>query len=180
MARSADRPSRSTEYLDRAPAATSFWQAARQSDDAGNHFLPDLRPHRAQNPAEHPADAVAARLAAAIILEQHDSAQFDLARRLLERAIAKDPGSADGYYRMGVLDQEQGKWSDSVTMLKRGAALRPESSKTHLRLAVAYFHLEQKEQAHREAALQKQFRQSEDADMEARRKELTTFILEMR
>ena len=128
---------------------------------------------------QHPTDAVVGRLAAATILEQHDSAQFDLARRMLERAIAQDPRSADGFYRLGVLDQEQGKWSDSVTRLQRAAALWPGSSKTHLRLAVAYYHLGQKEQAHQEAMLQKQYRQSEDADMEAKRKELTTFILQM-
>lgn len=129
---------------------------------------------------QHPTDAVAARLAAATILEQHDSAQFDLAQRLLERAIAQDPRSADGYYRMGVLDQERGAWGDSVTMLKQAAALDPKSSKTHLRLAVAYSHLEQRDQARREAVLQKQYRQSEDTDMEAKRKDLTTFILEIR
>ena len=126
----------------------------------------------------HPTDFVAATLAASAILEWHDSARYDLARQLLEKVIAKGPASADAYYRMGVLDQEQGKWTDSVAMLKRADALRPRWTKTHLRLAQAYFHLDQKQQAHREAELARQFRQSEDADAESKRAQLKTFVLE--
>jgi tetratricopeptide (TPR) repeat protein len=126
----------------------------------------------------HPTDVVAARLAAATIVEWHDSTRYDVARQLLERAIAQDPGSADGYFHMGVLDQEQGKWSDSVSMLKHATALRPASSKTHVRLAQAYSRLGQKQAAHSEALLARQFRQSEDIEMETKRKDLRTFILE--
>jgi lipopolysaccharide biosynthesis regulator YciM len=127
----------------------------------------------------HNTDAVAARLAASIILTRHDSSRFALARQLLQTAITIDPRSAEGYYEMGVLEQEQGKWQNSVAMLKKSDALRHASSKTHLRLAIAYSHLDLKEQAHEEAALQKQLRQSEDADIEAKRSAIRTFMLEM-
>ena len=129
---------------------------------------------------EHQADAVAGRLAAATIIEWHDSAQYNLSRHLLERAITRDPRSSDAYYRMGILDQEQERWSDSIMALKRAAALRPASSKTHLRLAQAYSHLGETDNAHREASLAKEFRQSEDIEMETKRKELKTFLLDTR
>lgn len=127
---------------------------------------------------QHPADADAARLAAATILEEHDTAQFQFARRLLESVIAKNPRSADAFYRLGVLDQEEQKWSDSVAVLKRADALHPKWSKTHFRLALAYSHLNRKQDAHQEGELQKQFRASEDIEMENQRKEVMTFLFE--
>jgi tetratricopeptide (TPR) repeat protein len=128
----------------------------------------------------HKTDAAAARLAASFILTRHDSARLPLAGQFLQTVISLDPQSAEAYYELGVLKQQQGQWQESLAMLKKSDGLRHGSSKTHLKLALAYSHLGQPEHAHAEAALQKQLRQAEDADMEARRSALSTFLLEMR
>ena len=128
----------------------------------------------------HPENVAAGEAAAAIILAEHDSDRFQVARTLLQAAMLKDPQSADVYYRMGILDQEQGKWQQSVLMLKRSAALRPNYSKVHLRLALAYSHLDSKGNAHEEADLQRRIRAAEDAEMEARRRDIKTFVLDMK
>ena len=126
----------------------------------------------------HSGDTVAARLAAASVLEARDSANYGLARILLERALALDSQSAEAYYRFGILDQEEGKWADSIPMLNRAVALRAAWSKAHQRLARAYSHLDQREQAQREASLARELLQKEDTDAEVKRSELKTFILD--
>ena len=128
----------------------------------------------------HPDNVSADEAAAAIILEQHDAERFQLARKLLEKAMLIEPQSAEVYYRIGVLDQEQEKWEESISMLKRSAALRPNYSRVHLRLALAYSHLDSKGNAHQEADLQRKIRSAEDADMEARRRDIKTFVLDMK
>jgi tetratricopeptide (TPR) repeat protein len=123
--------------------------------------------------ARHRENTAAGTAAASVILEQQDSAKFELARQLLEHAISKEPASPDAYYRMGVLDQEQGRWAGSLPMLKRAAALRPNFSKVHFRLALAYGHLGRKEEARREALLQR----SDRGEEEARLAQIKTFVL---
>jgi len=128
----------------------------------------------------HSSDIAAASLAAAAVLEWHDTARYALARELLGNVIARDRGSADGYYNMGVLDQAEAKWNESIPMLTHAISLRPHWSSAHLRLAQAYKHLDQNDQAHREASLASHFRSEEDAAMQNKREVIKTFVMDER
>jgi tetratricopeptide (TPR) repeat protein len=127
----------------------------------------------------HPNNASVATAIAAAILEEHDPAKLPLARRLLDEALAAAPNSAAPYFQLGVWYQQQARWKDSVGALEKAAALSPASSKTHLKLALAYSHLNQPEEARRQAVLQRECRKTEQEEAEARRTEINTFLVNM-
>jgi len=126
----------------------------------------------------HPEDAAAGTAAASVIVRTRQVGKFDIARQMLARAIAANPKDAESWFERGVLDLEQSDWRDSVEALRRAAELRPASSKTLWRLAQAYSHLGDKEQAHREVLLQQRFHQTEEAERDARQRSVQTFILD--
>jgi predicted Zn-dependent protease len=76
-----------------------------------------------------------------------------------------------------VLDQQQMRWQDSVAALDRAIALEPESSQAHYRLARAYSHLGRQEQARGEIALQQKYSQQEKDSLNARLRQVTTFLV---
>jgi len=99
----------------------------------------------------HPRDTAAAIAAASTIIRTRQVAKFDMARQMLSGAIAADPKNPSAWFEMGVLDLQQNNWGESVASMRRAAEIQPASSKAHWRLAQAYFHLGDKEQAHQEA-----------------------------
>jgi tetratricopeptide (TPR) repeat protein len=94
----------------------------------------------------------------------------------LEQAAAADPSLADTYYQLGVLDQEETHWQDSTTPLKKAIALNPVFAEAHYRLARAYSHLGRREDAAREIALQQRYAKEQKDSVDARLKEVTTFL----
>lgn len=125
----------------------------------------------------HPADAAGNTAAASLIVNRGQTAKFDGARRMLERAIAADPGSAEPWLELGILELERGNWRESLAALRKAAALRPASSKTHWRLAQTYSHLGEREKAHEELALHEQCHETEEAGQDAHQRSIQTFIL---
>ena len=129
----------------------------------------------------HPSNATIATYAAASILHRPSTSEnVSAARRLLDRAIAEQPTLAEPYYQMGLLEQYQSRWPESISPLERAIALKPSLSKAHYHLALAYSHAGARDKAHEEIALQKQYSQQEKDDLNAKFKEVTTFMVTMR
>jgi len=129
---------------------------------------------------QHLQNAVAATFAAASILRRPDGEQdFLEAKRLLEQAIAADPKLADAYFQLGVLDQQQMQWQESATALEKAIALRPDFAQAHYRLARAYMRLGKHDQAQAEISLQQKYNTRETDRLNARLKEVTTFLVTM-
>jgi hypothetical protein len=99
-------------------------------------------------------------------VEKRDNAK---ARALLQQAIAADP-------RLGVLDQEETHWQDSTTPLERAIALKPNLAETHYRLSRAYSHLGRRDDAAKQIELQQRYAKEQKDSLDARLKEVTTFL----
>ena len=129
---------------------------------------------------QHPKDAILATYAATSILHQPaDSAQLDVARHLLAAAIRANPDLPEARYGMGLLLQTESAWAKSIPELEAAIRLRPEYASAHYRLAMALSHTGQHEQARAEIALQQKYNQQEQAGVDARLKQVTTFLVNM-
>jgi tetratricopeptide (TPR) repeat protein len=127
---------------------------------------------------KHTKNAPVATYAAASILHRpSDQQDLGLAQKLLEQAIAADPKFPESYYQLGVLDQQKRNWQASMIPLEKAIALKPTYSQAHYRLALAYSHTGQHEKAQAEIALQQKYSQQEKDDLNARFKQVTTFLV---
>ena len=127
---------------------------------------------------KHPKNATVATYAAASIL--HRSNQTDdlaVASRLLDQAIGLDPDLAEAHFQKGLLLQTRGQWKESVTELETAIKLKPGASKAHYRLALAYSHTGQRDKAEEQIALQKKYSEEEKDGLNARLKEVKTFLI---
>lgn len=129
---------------------------------------------------QHPRDAILATYAATRILHQPaDSAQLEAARRLLAAAIRANPNLAEAHFGMGLLLQTESAWGRSIPELQAAIRLRPEYASAHYRLAMAFSHTGQHDQARAEIALQQKYNQQEQAGVDTRLKQVTTFLVNM-
>lgn len=129
---------------------------------------------------QHPKDAILATYAATSILHQPaDRGQLEVARHLLEAAIRANPNLPEARYGMGLLLQTESQWAESIPALQSAIRLRPEYASAHYRLAMALSHTGQHEQARAEIALQQKYNQQEQAGVDARLKQVTTFLVNM-
>lgn len=128
----------------------------------------------------HPKDAVLATYAATSILHQPaDADQLAVARKLLETAMTANPNLPEAHYGMGLLLQTQSQWAQSIPELRAAIRLRPAYASAHYRLALALSHTGQHEQANAEIALEQKYDHDEQASVEARLKQVTTFLVKM-
>jgi tetratricopeptide (TPR) repeat protein len=129
---------------------------------------------------QHPRDAILATYAATSILHQPaDTNQLNLARRLLGAAIRSNPSLPEAHYGMGLLLQTESEWPQSISELQAAIRLRPDYASAHYRLAMALSHTGQHDQARAEIALQQKYNQQEQAGVDARLKQVTTFLVNM-
>jgi tetratricopeptide (TPR) repeat protein len=127
----------------------------------------------------HPRDARAATYAASMLLTERTSdRQNELARKLLTSALAANPRLADAHYRMGILEQNEGNWAASIPDLQRAVALKPNFAQAHYRLALAYWRAGRKADGQSEMDLEKQYAQQAEDDLNARLRQITTFIVD--
>ena len=75
-----------------------------------------------------------------------------------------------------MLEQEGAHWRDSAAPLEKAIALKPTLAEAHYRLARAYSHLGRREDAAKEIALQQRYSKEQTASVDARLKEVTTFL----
>lgn len=126
---------------------------------------------------QHPKNAEAATYTATMLLHQPaDKRDNAKARALLEQATAADPKLADAWYQLGVLDQEEGKWQQSTQPLEKAIGLKASLAEAHYRLARAYSHLGRHADAQKEIALQQRYSKEQQESVDARLKEVTTFL----
>jgi tetratricopeptide (TPR) repeat protein len=126
---------------------------------------------------QHPKNAEATTYAATALLHQPaDKRDNAKARALLQQAIAAAPRLADAWYQLGVLDQEEGKWQESTASLEQAIALKPTLAEAHYRLARAYAHTGRHDDAAKEIALQQRYSKEQKDSVDARLKEVTTFL----
>lgn len=129
---------------------------------------------------KHPKDAMLASYAATSILHQPaDAAQLALARRLLENAMRADPSLPEAHYGMGLLLQTESQWPQSIPELRTAIRLRPGYASAHYRLALALSHTGHHEEANAEIALEQKYNQQEQASVDARLKQVTTFLVKL-
>ena len=126
----------------------------------------------------HPTDAKAATYAASWLLKYEDSGQhLDLARNLLEHAIAANPTLPEAMFQMGMVMQNGSDWKGSIPFLERAVKLKPDYAQAHYRLALAYWRTGRKQDGQAQMALQKKFARQEQQDLERRLRQITTFTL---
>lgn len=111
----------------------------------------------------HPGNTDVSTAAATLLMHDGgDEASLTRAREILRRAMGDHSKSAESCYAMGLLDQRERKWHQSIAMLEQAVRLRPEFPQAHYRLAMAYSHDGNEEKAHVEAALEKKYQQNEE------------------
>jgi tetratricopeptide (TPR) repeat protein len=128
----------------------------------------------------HPGDAKVATYAASTLLEKTQTEpQMQLARKLLESAIAADPNLAAAQYQMGVLKQNESDWAGSIPFLESALRLKPDYAKAHYHLALAYWRTGRKQDGEAEMELQKKFSKQQRQDLEQRVQQITTFLVQV-
>lgn len=93
--------------------------------------------------------------------------------------MAANPALPEAHYGMGLLLQTQSQWAQSIPELRTAIRLRPTYASAHYRLALALSHTGQHEQANVEIALEQKYNQQEQDSVEARLKQVTTFLVKM-
>lgn len=128
----------------------------------------------------HRSDAEVATYAASSLMAQNASAQnTDLARRLLERALARNPDLPEAQLQMGVVLQDESDWKGSIVYLERALQLKPDFAQAHYRLALAYWRTGRKEDGQAQMELQKKFARQEQDDLNRRLRQITTFVVDV-
>jgi len=129
----------------------------------------------------HPRDAKASTFAASMLLtETAGEHRIDMARKLLDNALASAPTFADAQYEMGLLKQREGDWKGSVPNLETAVRLKPDLAEAHYRLGLAYWRTGQKQDAQQQMALQKQYSQQQQKDLDRRLREITVFLMDVK
>lgn len=128
----------------------------------------------------HPENALVSTFAATQVLHNLDSStQNELARTLLQAAIAADPKLPQAQYQMGVLLQAELHWPESIPFLEAAIRLKPDYAEAHYRLARAYYQSGRKEEARVQLALQQKYSKQAKQDRDAKLEQITTFIVSM-
>ncbi len=126
----------------------------------------------------HPENAKAAIYAATSLLNKptadQDAAQ---AEHLLHQAILADPHLPEAYYELGVLRQQTSNWKDSADWFRKAISIRPSYAEAHYRLARSLSHMGDREEARKEVDLQQKFSQTEKDQVNAKLRQITTFIV---
>ncbi len=130
--------------------------------------------------ARHPDNAVIATYAATSILHQpQGQQQLETARTLLTKALQADPRMPEAQFAMGLLLQQENEWKESIPPLETAIQLKPDYATAHYRLALAYNHSGEKQQAQQEIALELKYSKEDRAEVENRLRSVTTFLVKM-
>jgi tetratricopeptide (TPR) repeat protein len=133
-----------------------------------------LEHHAETNPQNAAVDTYAAT---SILARPDETANLAVAGKLLDAAIRIEPTSAEAHFQKGSLLQDLDRWKDSISELETSIALKPESSKAHYRLALAYIHIGNREKGKEQIGLQKKFRELERDRVSARFNEVQMFLV---
>jgi predicted Zn-dependent protease len=129
----------------------------------------------------HPKDTVVATYAAGTLLTGNSGPRnADLARKLLIRSIAANPGLPEAQFEMGVVLQQSDDWKGSIPYLERAVKLKPDYAQAHYRLARAYWKAGRKEDGQTQMELQQKFAHQEQDDLNRRLGQIVTLGVEVK
>ena len=97
--------------------------------------------------------------------EGEPAADLAVIEGLLKKAIAADPALYETHFQLGVLYQDQQKYSDAIREFNQTLTLRPDYNRAHYRLFLLYSRTHQKQLADQHLAILKQIKH-EDAEAE--------------
>jgi tetratricopeptide (TPR) repeat protein len=108
--------------------------------------------------------------------------QVDLGQlvTLLEKSISLDPTFPDAHVQLGIVYEEQKKYSESVKEWERAVKLKPDLADAHYRLGRAYSRIGQKERAQGEFDLYTRFHEQQAEQEEKARKDMRIFVYSMK
>ncbi len=115
-----------------------------------------------------------------LLAETKNEERINEARHLLNDALIADPNLPDAQYHMGLLKQDEGDWTGSVSNLETAVKKKPDFAQAHYRLALAYWRVGRKQEAQAQMELQKQYSRQEQEDLDRRLRQITTFIAEVK
>jgi tetratricopeptide (TPR) repeat protein len=128
----------------------------------------------------HPQDAAVAAYAATSLLHKPSAERdLDTAAKLLQSALLADPRLPQAQFEMGVLLQTESKWKESIAPLEAAIRLKPDYAVAHYRLARAYSRQGQTEKAKNQIDLYQAYNKKNEADLDARMKEITTLVMKI-
>jgi len=126
----------------------------------------------------HPQNAAIDTYAAtSILIRAGEAPNLSLAGSLLDKAIQIDPKRADAHYEKGMLLQSQEQWRESIPELETAAMLKPESSKAHYRLGLAYSRVGNRDKAREQFVLEKKYREEMKDDIDSSLRDIQIFLV---
>jgi tetratricopeptide (TPR) repeat protein len=131
-------------------------------------LLPEIRNRLAGFVRLYPDNGPAAYYYAMSLWQQAESESTpNLAQieTLLKKAAAAEPSSYEAHFQLGVLYQDQQKYSEAISELDQTLALRPDFNRAHYRLMQLYNRTHRKDLADQQLAILKQIKK-QDADAE--------------
>jgi lipopolysaccharide biosynthesis regulator YciM len=122
----------------------------------------------------HPSDAKTAAYAASSLRNQSDyEKNADLARKLVESALATNPNLPEAQFQMGVILQDSRDWKRSIPYLERAVSLKCDYAQAHYLLARAYWRTGRRQEGDAQMELQKKFARQEEDDLNQRLRQIT-------
>jgi tetratricopeptide (TPR) repeat protein len=95
--------------------------------------------------------------------DQWNKTDIDHVEALLKTAIALNPHLYETHFQLGVLYQEQERYSDAIAEYREAVKLRPDFGKAHYRLARTYRIAGKKALAQKELAISRRLREHAEA-----------------
>ena len=143
--------------------------------------LPCIEPELLRFVQQQPGSAIANYLYAMAIRKSSGNASVpdssDQTEAYLRKAIAIDPGYADAYLQLGVLQAARKDYEKAIVFYKQAIAADPGMSDAYYRLAVAYDRNGQSAHAKEEFQLHDEVARRQAAEIERQRKEVKQFLV---
>lgn len=126
----------------------------------------------------HPRNAKAATNAASFLMKHdNDQQNVNLARNLLQRALATDPNLPEAQFEMAAVLQDSEDWKGSIPYLERALKLKPDFSEAHYRLARAYWRTGRRQDGDTQMALQRKSAHQNEVELDQRLRQVTSLAV---
>lgn len=131
--------------------------------------------------AEQPGNALANYYYAMSLSKREkgpeNSAGWQQAEALLEKAVAIDPQLGEAYLQLGILYSRRGAFEQAIRAYERATEASPQLSEAHYRLALAYKRKGAEAKSRQEFQVNEQILKAETAAIERQRRELMHFMV---
>lgn len=147
------------------PRPYEFLGKASKSSPA---LLPEIRSRLEGFVHLYPNNGAATYYYAMVLWQRTDgkaSQNVDAVEGLLKKAIAADPNLYEAHFQLGVLYQDEMRYSDAIAQFNRTLEIRPDYNRAQYHLVLLYNRTHQKQLADQHLLILKQIKK-EDADAE--------------